>query len=325
MARDIFKERKEYAPDEYPEMVELMDKIEMTHWIHNELTFFSDIHEIENLEEYEREAIIRSLLAISTVEVKVKDFWTHLGKTFPKPEFYEIGVVHGASESRHSRAYSRIIRLLGLEHRFKECLEVPAVDGRYKYLQKYLDITDNPKDFTRYIVKLILFTILIENVSLFSQFATVCYFYRHKGIMKDIRNVIAWSASDEQLHAITGITIVNILREEQPDLFTEEIEATIKRACIKSVKYEADLLDWVFENGEFSKLKKSDLLSYMKYRVNTSLTDMGFEEAFEDVGDISAVKFFEEEVFGTKSDDFFAVRPVDYTSNDIEISANTIF
>lgn len=321
----IFEERKNYKPFEYLEPIEMMETMNKTYWLHSELTFNSDKNDYYQLNLVDKEAVRRSLCAISTIEVNLKTFWTQLGDHFPKPEFAMLGITAGECEIRHSESYSRLLTLLDLEQDFIDCLELPALQGRFEYLQKYLKLSPHNADKKKYITKLILFSVLIENVSLFSQFATVMYFYRHKGIMKDIRNVIKWTALDEQLHFNMGVMIINILRKEHPELFDEELSDIIKKACIKSVKYEKNILDWIFEEGELENLSKKDLLNYMESRVNDSMISMGFEQVFEGGKDLSKTDFFFEEVFADSQDDFLAVRPVDYTIGDKSITKDDLF
>lgn len=235
------------------------------------------------------------------------------------------GCISIQGNCRHSESYSRLLTVLDLEDDFLDSLEVNALQGRFDYLEKYLKLSPHNSDKRKYIVKLILFSVLVENVSLFSQFATVMYFYRHKGIMKDIRNIIKWTAIDEQLHFNIGVYIVGILREEHPELFDEELNDIVKKACIKSVKYEQNILDWIFENGELEKLTKTDLLHYMESRVNDSMSAMGFSKVFEGNKDLKSTDFFFEEVFADSMDDFFANRPVDYTLGDKSITSEDLF
>ena len=323
---DIFKERLNYKPFEYPQAIELMEKLNHTFWLHSELTFNSDKQDYLKLPFHEQESVRRSLCAISTIEcAAVKTFWAKLGDHFPKPEIAMLGVTAGESEVRHAESYSKLLTLLELDNDFLECLKVPALKGRFDYLNKYLKLSPQNSDNKKYVVKLILFSVLIENVSLFSQFATVMYFYRHKGIMKDIRNIIKWTAIDEQLHFNIGVTLINILRKEHPSLFDQDLNETVKKACIKSIKYEGNILDWVFEKGELEKLSKRDLTNYMKQRVNDSMITMGFEKPFDNIENFNRTDFFYEEVFADSQDDFFAVRPVDYTLSDISITEDDLF
>jgi len=320
----IFKERLTYKPSEYPEADELRLKLTHSFWTHDELTFEGDKIDFNNLSTEEKEIILRTLTLIATVEVKVKDFWSQLGNHFPKPEFKNLGVTAGESEVRHSESYDRLLDVLNMQEYYKTSLENEYISGRFHYLDKYLKLSPNNSDNSKYLLKLILFSTLIENVSLFAQFATVMYFYRHKGIMKDIRNIIKWTSIDEQLHFNIGVLIVNILRKEYPEMFTRELTQEVYKSCKKAIKYEGELLNWVFEKGELPKMSKVDLEDYMKSRVDDSLVALGFEKLFN-VGEPQSLHFFYEEVFADSQDDFFAVRPVDYSLKDMVINGEELF
>ena len=203
-------------------------------------------------------------------------------------------------------------------------MENEFIGGRFNYLDKYLKLSPHNSDNRKYLLKLILFSVLIENVSLFSQFAIIMYFYRYRGIMKDIRNIVKWTSIDERLHFGIGVLIVNILRKEFPEMFDEELEKEVHNACLKAVKYEGKLIDWVFENGSLKNMSPDDLKEYVRYRVDESMTDLGFNKIF-DTTEPESLRFFYEEVFADSQDDFFAVRPVDYTIQNISINADTIF
>lgn len=322
--RDIYKPRYD-RPFEYPEAIELMTRLTDTYWLHKEVPFTSDPQDIITMEKYMGEGVIRNLLAIATIEVTVKTFWTQLGNHFPKVEWEMLGATAGESEARHFMAYSHILGLLNIEDRFKEIAKVPAIEGRFNYLNKYLKLSPNNSNPKQYIIKLILFSCLIEHTSLFGQFIPLMYYYKKWGKMKDIRNIVKWTAIDEVNHFQIGATIVNILRQEHPEFFDDELNEIVSKACIKSIKYEQAILDWIWENGELEGLTKSNIMSFMKYQVNDSLTQMGFDKCFDEIGDLEPTEFFMAEVFGDANDDFFAVRPVDYTLGDTSITEDDLF
>lgn len=322
--RDIYQPRYD-RPFEYPEAIKLMESIQDVYWRHTELTFASDRQEIETMDHKLKEGVLRNLLCISTIEVTLKTFWPQLGSHFPKIEWEMLGICAGESENRHFLSYSHILGLLGLEHRFQEINNVPAIKGRFEYLNKYLKLSPNNSDPRKYIVKLILFSCLMEHTSLFGQFVPLMYYFKEWGKMKDIRNIIAWTAIDEASHFRIGATIVNILREEHPEYFDEELNEMVRKACLKSVKYEENILDWVWENGELEGLSKDNILDFMKNQVNASLDQMGFSKCFETIGDLEPTDFFYREVYGDASEDFFAVRPTQYTIKDTSISADDLF
>lgn len=320
----IFDERIVYRPFEYPEVEKLGEKLTDTFWTHKELTFEGDKIDFHNLEPYEREIVLRTLCLIATIEVKVKDFWGQLGNHFPKPEIKELGAIASESEVRHTKSYDRLLSVLKMEDYYEQALENEFILGRFNYLDKYLKLSPHNSDNSKYLLKLILFSVLIENVSLFSQFATIMYFYRQRGIMKDIRNIIKWTAIDEQLHFNIGVLITSIMRNEFPEMFTEELQNEVHKACKKAVKYETELLGWVFEKGELEKMSKDSLKSYMEFKIDDSLTSLGFDKLFNTESP-KELDFFYEEVFADSQEDFFAVRPTDYTLKDTAITGEDLF
>jgi len=74
--RDIFKKRITLKPYEYPELLEYVDAIRHSYWIHTEFNFTSDIQDFKvNVSEQERNALKNTMLAIAQIEVSVKTFW----------------------------------------------------------------------------------------------------------------------------------------------------------------------------------------------------------------------------------------------------------
>ena len=321
----IFEERFNYKPFEYPEIEELGSKLTDTFWTHKELTFEGDKIDFHNLNDIEKEIVLRTLTLIATIEVKVKDFWGQLGNHFPKPEIKELGAIASESEVRHTKSYDKLLSVLDMEEYYNKALKNDFILGRFNYLDKYLKLSPHNSDNSKYLLKLILFSVLIENVSLFSQFATIMYFYKHNGIMKDIRNIVKWTSIDEQLHFNIGVLLTNILRKEFPEMFTSDLEEVVHKACLKAIKYESKLLEWVFEKGELQKMSRENLEDYMKFRVNESLDQLGFKKLFENQKSPKELYFFYDEVFADSQDDFFAVRPVDYTLKDIAITGEDLF
>lgn len=322
--RDIYKKTHD-RPFRYPEAIKLMEQIQDIYWRHTELSFASDKQDVDTMEHHMKEGVLRNMLAISTIEVAVKSFWGQLGSHFGPLEWDMLGQVASESEVRHYLSYSHLLGILGLEKRFEEIREIPAFKGRYSYLDKYLKLSPNNSNPRKYIIKLILFSCLMEHTSLFGQFVPLMYYFKKWGKMKDIKNIIEWTAIDESTHFQIGVTIVNILREEHPEYFDEELNEMVRKACVKSIRYEKDVLDWVWENGELEGLTKDNILSFMKNQVNTSMIQMGFEPCFEEVGDLEPTNFFFEEVYGDKNTDFFAMRPTDYTVGDTTITADDLF
>jgi len=322
----IFQKRVNYKPFEYPEILQFTEAINRSFWVHSEVDFTADVQDFHShLNENEKQVIKKSLLAIAQIEVAVKSFWGDLYQHLPKPEFNGLGSTFAECEFRHSEAYSRLLEVLGYNNEFEKLIETPVIKKRVAYLSEALANTKS-SDEKKYVLSLILFSILIENVSLFSQFAIILSFSRFKGVMKNVSNIIAWTSVDEQIHANAGIYIVNQIKKEFPEFFNEETKTQIREIIAHSMEVESEILDWIFADGALEQCKKEDLLNFMKYRVDDSLEKIGLEKIyFVSEYDYKAMLWFEEEVFANSLDDFFAKRPVDYTKHDKSITADDLF
>lgn len=322
----IFEKRINYKPFEYPEVLKFTDAINKSFWVHSEIDFTADVQDFHsNLTLQEKTAIKHSLLAIAQIEVAVKSFWGNLYHHFPKPEINGLGSTFAECEFRHSEAYSRLLEVLGYNDEFERLIEIPIIKERVEYLSKALENTKSD-DNKKYVISLILFTILIENVSLFSQFAIILSFTRFKGYMKNVSNIIAWTSVDEQIHANAGIYLVNTIRKEHPDFFDDATTDLIREVVKHSIEVESKILDWIFETGEIDIINKKDLINFMKFRVDESLNQINIHTVFDiPYEDYKPMSWFEEEVFANSLDDFFAKRPVDYTKHDKSITADDLF
>lgn len=317
----IFDKRENYKPFEYPEVMQFIEAMNKSFWVHSEVEFTADIQDFKsNLEPHEKEAVKRALLAIAQVEVSVKTFWGDLYDLFPKPEFNGLGATFAECEFRHSEAYSRLLEVLGYNNEFENLLEVPIFKERNKVLKEYLS-----KNKENALERILFFTLIIENASLFSQFATILSFTRFKGYMKNVANIIGWTSVDEQNHANAGVFIIKKIFEENPQL-QKLSEGEIASFIQEYITLEDKMLDWIFEQGELSFFSKADLSLYMRYRLDDSLSLLNIGRPFSTTAEqVKSMLWFEEEVFSNELDDFFAKRPTAYTKHDKSIAADDLF
>lgn len=321
----VFDKRVAFKPFEYPEILKYQDAINHSYWLVSEWNFISDIQDFNQLSTIEKEAIKRAMLAISQIEVSVKEFWAKLGDRFPKAEFKQVGITFGESEIRHANAYSKLLEILGLNDEFTSLLENPIIQGRVDYLTKYLKgASDNSNEgFT---LTLSLFSLFIENVSLFSQFLIIKSFNKYTALLKDIDNVVQATQQEENIHALFGMEIIGIIKKEFPEWFNEEFYTKLYRACKKAYESEEKIVDWIFENGELSFLSKEAVKEFIKHRFNVSIQSIGGEKVFEiDYDLLDSVNWFEEELVGDVSTDFFHKKPTTYTKFNKSIQAEDLF
>ena len=322
----IFEEQISRKPDHYPWAEEFIEAMHNGFWTDKEFSFTSDVQDFSvNLNDTEREMIIRTLSAIGQIEVAVKKFWSKLGDNLPHPSLTDLGYVMANVEVIHNNAYERLLKVLGLEDIFEQNLKLDFIEGRVNYLRKYTHrfYKDSKK---QYVYALILFTLFVENVSLFSQFYVINWFNRYKNVLKDTGQQVKYTRNEENIHALAGIKIINTIREEHPELFDDGLEEKILEESQSAFKAESQIVDWMVNGYNEKGISAPILKEFIKNRINESLEQIGFRKAFDvDKELLVNTIWFEEELLGNNATDFFHTRPVEYAKNSQTFDADDLF
>ena len=317
----LFEPRKNLKPNEYPDLLDFKDAIRQAYWVHEEFEteFMSDVQDFHvTMTDFERQVVTRAMLAIAQIEVNVKQFWGDIFKHIPKPEVGAVGYTFAESEVRHSDAYSHLLELLGLNEEFESITQYGAIADRIEYLEDYTAKQDN------YPMTLLLFSVFIEHVSLFSQFLIMMAFNRHRNLLKGISNAVEATSKEEQIHGEFGLRLIEIMRQETPEKFGADFEAHVLRACRKAYKAEKKIVDWIYEGGDLDFLPRSQVENFLKDRFNSSLQRVGLDPEFE-VDSTNPTAWFDEEILSSSHVDFFHKRPTSYSKNNRSYTAEDLF
>jgi ribonucleoside-diphosphate reductase beta chain len=198
----IYDEQISRKPNKYPWTEQFIKVMHDGFWTDKEFSFKTDLHQFKTvLNDKEREIIVRTLSAIGQIEVAVKTFWAKLGENLPHPSLSDLGYVMANVEVIHNNAYERLLSVLDMEDIFEENLKLEWIQGRVKYLKKYTHrfYKDSKK---QYLYALILFTLFVENVSLFSQFYIINWFAKNKNVLKDTDQQVRYTRNEEAIHEI---------------------------------------------------------------------------------------------------------------------------
>ena len=323
---NIFSKRVNLKPYEYPNLNEYVDAIRHSYWVHTEFNFTSDIQDFKvHLNEKERTAVERAMLAISQIEVAVKTFWGDIYKRMPKPEIGNVGATFAESEVRHADAYSHLIQLLGLNGEFENLLQVPAIRRRIKYLEKSISGSKAVEN-RDYFESVVLFSMFVENVSLFSQFLVIMSFNKHKNKLKGISNAVEATSKEENIHAEFGFDLVNLIKKENPNWWTEELVEDLVNATMEAYDAETEIVNWIFEKGDLEFLTKAQTMEFIKHRFNVSLNSIGIDSIFEiNQPLLETTEWFDDEILTTKHTDFFNKRSINYSKKSKSITSNDLF
>ena len=145
-------------------------------------------------------------------------------------------------------------------------------------------------------------------------------------LLKGVSNAVEATSKEENIHAEFGFDLVNLIKRENPQWWTEELVEEIEDAAITAYDAEADIVEWMFEKGDLDFLTKDETLEFIKDRFNRSLNSIGIENVFPVKKElIRKTEWFDDEILVSKHTDFFNKRSINYTKRGKSITGDDLF
>ena len=139
-------------------------------------------------------------------------------------------------------------------------------------------------------------------------------------------NAIEATSKEEQIHGLFRIELINVIREEQPQWFDEDMERLVLEACREAYRSEEIVIDWIYEQGDLDFMPKYLVKEFVKNRLNNSLESVGYERIFDvDLEAVEKTDWFDDEVVATKHVDFFVKRSINYSKRTRSITGDDLF
>lgn len=326
----ILTPRLQYKPFEYPQFIEFADLIRKTFWTHDEVNFQGDVHAFKvDLTEVERYVIAQILKSFAQTEIHVADdFWAYLTNVVPKPECKTSFTSNSENEYRHAEAYDHLNDLLQITDYAGFIQEVEVHNRIHNLMEISKDEhgRELPPTPAELLKKIAVFSAVTEWTGLFSQFAVLRSFSANgRNLLIGIGDIIHWSAIDEQNHALVGFELAHILKQEFPEVWTEELQDELSTLINDSYQIEVELMDQVFKHGDLPNLTRKQLENFTKNRINEAKHMLGLPAGFEvDKELLKEMDWFMESINMRTHGDFFSTRPSDYTKGLTSITASDL-
>lgn len=310
--------RVEYAPFQYNKAYEFWELQQKSHWLHTEISMASDINDWKTILSPVEKAVIGHLLkSFAQSEVFIQDYWSSkVARWFKIPEIQMMACTFAAFESIHAVSYAYLNQSLGLED-FSAFLHEPT--GKAK-IDRLINVKGKSKRDIA--LSLAVFSAFNEGVNLFSSFAILLNFSRFNKL-KGVGQIIAFSIKDESLHSEAGCWLFRTLVEENPDLLDNDLSTEIYNSARLTVQLEDDFIDKAFELGEVEGLTIADVKTFIRFRANTKLNDLGLKKLWKNLDKeaIDRMSWFDVLTNGMIGHgDFFAMRPDSYAKSTVDFS-----
>lgn len=275
------------------------------------------------MNETDQTTVSRCILAIATVEDKVKSFWSVLHKHVPQTLVSDVGALFGMIETTHRKAYHSLGHHIGVD--VSNINEHEILRDRLKYLSKHSEKDPNIVGRKQILKNLALFTSLVERCSLFTQFYILMSYKNSNRGLDNISALQSTTCVEEISHYNFGIDLINIIKKEYPELWDEYVVEFVGKNIQMAYDTELRLIDWFFENGVPEHLTKEEVVNFLNYNFNIVTKDLEIdikypvdENMYNEKNAWMLVKAH------SREPDFFHSAVGNYSSDDEEINTDSI-
>ena len=176
-------------------------------------------------------------------------YMRHYAQVFKPTEILMMLSAFSNMETVHIAAYSHLLDTIGMpEAEYSAFLHYKEMTDKYDYMQQFGCRT--PKEIA---TTLAVFGAFTEGLQLFASFAILLNFPRFNK-MKGMGQIVTWSARDETLHTQSVIHLFKAFLEENPEVWNDELQHDLYKACETIVTHEDAFIDLAFEQGDIEGL-----------------------------------------------------------------------
>ncbi len=157
---------------------------------------------------------------------------------------------------------------------------------------------------------LAVFGAFTEGLQLFASFAILLNFPRFNK-MKGMGQIVSWSVRDESLHTQSIVRLFRTFISENPELWTEDFERELYKACETIVTHEDAFIDLAFELGEVEGIEAPEVKRYIRYIADRRLTQLGLQPIYRT--DNNPLPGLDAILNGVEHANFFENRATEYS------------
>jgi ribonucleoside-diphosphate reductase beta chain len=161
---------------------------------------------------------------------------------------------------------------------------IPSIRHKGEFCFKWIDsIQDLKRLETRehrrqFLLNMICFAACIEGLFFFAAFAYV-YYLRSRGLLHGLASGTNWVFRDESGHMAFAFEVVRTVREQEPDLFDDEmrlqVEAMLEDAISCETQFAQDVL-----SGGVAGLSVTDMRQYLEYCADQRLVQLDMPKKY---------------------------------------------
>ncbi len=293
-------------------------------WLPSEVPMGRDIElwRSTRLTPAERLVVMRNLGFFATAESLVaNNIILAIFRHITNAECRQYLLRQAYEEAVHTHTFHYIVESLGLDERevFNMYREVPAITAKDDFEMEITAAILRP-DFTTATLagaqtlldNLIGYYIIMEGLFFYSGFAMMLSLHR-RNLMTGIGEQFQYILRDETVHLNFGIDLVNGIKEEHPELWSDAFQARVRQRIAQAVELEIAYARDVLPEGILG-LNADMFRDYVQYIADRRLERIGLAATYHSP---NPFPWMSETIDLGKEKNFFESRVTEYQSSAV--------
>ncbi len=293
------------------------------HWMPQEINMQRDIElwkSKDGLSDDERLIVKRNLGFFVTADsLAANNIVLGTYRQITAPECRQFLLRQAFEEAIHTHAYQYIVESLGLDEGevFNAYHEISSIRAKDEFLIPFIDTLTNPEFKTgdlendqKLLKSLIVFACIMEGIFFYVGFVQILALGRQNK-MTGAAEQYQYILRDESMHCNFGIDLINTIKLENPELWTEPFKAELIELFKKGVDLEYAYAEDTMPRGVLG-LNAGMFKEYLRFICNRRMTQIGLNELFP--GATNPFPWMSEMIDLKKEKNFFETRVIEYQS-----------
>ncbi len=284
-------------------------------WFPKEVDMTRDVNDYKQLTDAEKTAYDKTLSQLIFMDsLQTNNLIDNVNPYVTAPEINLILVRQSFEEALHSQSYAVMVDSISTNS--DEIYELWRQDMMLKHKNDaiagvYEELAKHPTDEN--FLKACFANQILEGIYFYSGF-TYIYTLARSGKMLGSAQMIRFIQRDEVTHLVLFQNVINTLRKERPDLFTEQLKADVVEMFKKAVELESDWGKYITQ-GQILGLTNDIVEQYIQYLADDRLTSVGFEKIYNVSNPIKWVDDFSK--FNDQKTNFFEGNVANYSKGSL--------
>ncbi|WP_067134430.1 ribonucleotide-diphosphate reductase subunit beta [Microtetraspora malaysiensis] len=272
-------------PMRYPDFYERYRAAIRNTWTVEEVDLHSDLADLARLDAQERHLINRLVAFFATGDsIVANNLVLNLYQHINAPEARLYLSRQLFEEAVHVQFYLTLLDtyLPDPDERakaFAAVEHIPSIRDKAEFCFRWIDSVNDlarletRDDRRRFLLNLICFAACIEGLFFYGAFAYV-YWLRSRGLLGGLASGTNWVFRDESMHMEFAFSVVDTVRDEEPDLFDDELGVQVTRMMEEAVAAELAFARDLCGDG-LRGMSADSMRQYLEYVADRRLARLG--------------------------------------------------